>query len=142
MPSWTRLMIAVLVLVAAGCPAADQTGDTTAIDTQPGASAQPADTAVVQATLTEWSITLAEDTLSSGPVTFRVANRGTVRHAFEVEGGGEEWVIDSIAPGAEATVSAQLAPGTYEVYCPIEDDRGNHQTLGMRTTLVVRERSP
>lgn len=96
---------------------------------------QPADT--VQATLTEWEIDLAADTLQPGEVVFQVRNEGEYEHAFEVEGAGEEWEIE-VGPGEEETLEVTLESGTYEVYCPLDDEHGNHEQLGMTTELVVR----
>lgn len=100
---------------------------------------QPAGAAAdVAATLSEWRIELGQDSLNAGRTRFLVRNEGQYRHAFEIEGGGEEWETAELAPGADATLEAELRPGTYEVYCPVQDERGNHEQLGMRATLVVR----
>lgn len=98
-------------------------------------AAAPGD--VVTAGLTEWAIELESDTVPPGPTTFRVVNRGDVVHAFEVEGNGMEWVTDRLQPGQETPLETDLEPGTYEVYCPVVGDRGDHSALGMTTTLVV-----
>ena len=92
----------------------------------------------VRATLTEWSVALEEDTVPAGPTTFRVTNRGRYEHQFEVEGNGQEEETGKIQPGGSATLSMDLRPGTYQVYCPITDSHGVHEELGMRTRLVVR----
>lgn len=105
-----------------------------------------ADTAHVEATLGEWSIALSVDTVAAGPVHFMIRNAGSVAHTFEVEreGNGDdeaeatEWKTETIAAGAETTLAADLAPGTYEIYCPLEDEHGDHEDKGMKTTLIVR----
>ncbi|MGH7464462.1 MAG: hypothetical protein ACREK1_04745, partial [Longimicrobiales bacterium] len=58
-------------------------------------------------------------------------------HRFEVEGNGEEWETEDVAPGTDVTMSVSLSPGTYKVYCPIEAGGVNHEERGMTTTLRV-----
>jgi plastocyanin len=91
--------------------------------------------AAVSATLSEWSIGLSEATVPAGPITFTATNHGTIPHAFEVEGQGTEKETALIQPGASATLTLTLAPGTYEVYCPVGQD--SHKKLGMETHLRV-----
>src|SRR6476646_4231521 len=89
----------------------------------------------VSAKLSEWAIELSEATVPTGPVTFTVTNGGTIPHAFEVEGNGTERETPLIQPGASATLTLTLKPGTYEVYCPVGED--SHKKLGMDPHLTV-----
>jgi plastocyanin len=89
----------------------------------------------VSAKLSEWTIQLSEGTVPAGQVTFTVMNGGAIPHAFEVEGGGTEKATPLIQPGASATLTLALKPGTYEVYCPVGQD--SHKKLGMDTHLKV-----
>src|SRR6478736_3961572 len=89
----------------------------------------------VSAKLSEWAIELSEATVPTGPVTFTVTNGGTIPHAFEVEGNGTERETPQIQPGASATLTLTLKPGTYEIYCPVGED--SHKKLGMDTHLTV-----
>lgn len=151
------LRIAVAVCVAttlAGCAKTDDSAtDTAAVDTAPGAietTPSPAtgatpDTAIaagetdlVHIPLKEWTIRVSKSPISAGRTTFHAMNEGSYSHAVEIEGNGQEWKTDPIAPGGTATLTPNLTPGTYEVYCPVVDSQGNHQQRGMRTTLVVR----
>lgn len=91
----------------------------------------------VNATLTEWSVTLSQDSVPAGPIAFNVRNSGSVVHRFEVEGNGEEWESEDIAAGDEVTMSLNLEPGVYEVYCPIVAGGVNHEERGMTTSLRV-----
>jgi hypothetical protein len=36
------------------------------------------------------------------------------------------------------TLTVTLEPGTYEIYCNMETEHGEHAELGMRTTFTVR----
>jgi len=75
-------------------------------------------------------------TISAGPTTFEVTNNSDIEHNFEVEGQGIEQVFDTnLQPGETRTMTIDLPPGTYEVYCPV----GNHADMGMRLTLTVTE---
>jgi plastocyanin len=91
--------------------------------------------AAVTATLSEWTIRLSDATVPTGPVAFTVTNGGSIPHAFEVEGHGIERETPLIQPGASATLTLTLAPGTYEIYCPVGED--SHKKLGMETYLKV-----
>src|SRR5215216_3673686 len=75
--------------------------------------------APVNVTLSEWAIELSKVTLSAGPVAFTVTNHGSIPHALEVEGRGLEQATALIQPGASATLTLNLAPGAYDVYCPV-----------------------
>ena len=90
---------------------------------------QRGDPTPVGATLSEWTIRLSEATIPAGPVTFTVTNSGSIPHAFEVEGHGTEQETALIQPGASATLTLTLEPGSYEIYCPVGED--SHKKLGM-----------
>ena len=96
---------------------------------------RPENTAAVSATLTEWKVELSAGTIAAGTVTFTVTNGGSIPHALEVEGQGIEQETGVIQPGATATLTLTLKPGTYEVYCPVGND--SHKKLGMETHLKV-----
>src|SRR5215207_3286260 len=75
--------------------------------------------APVHTTLSEWAIELSTATLPAGLVSFTVTNHGSIPHALEVEGRGVEQATPLIQPGASATLTLTLAPGAYEIYCPV-----------------------
>jgi plastocyanin len=89
----------------------------------------------VNVKLSEWTVQLSEATAPAGQVTFAVTNGGSIPHALEVEGQGTEQQTPLIQPGASATLTVNLKPGTYEVYCPVGED--SHKKLGMETHLKV-----
>ncbi len=91
----------------------------------------------VTARLTEWAIGLSRDTVPAGDISIQVMNAGTRPHALEVEGRGIERETQLITPGGTTTLTVRLEPGTYEVYCPVDEEGPDHDERGMRATLVV-----
>ncbi len=96
-------------------------------------SEPPGGQETVEVRLDEWSIDMPM-AVPAGDVAFRVRNTGSVAHNFEVEGDGVERAFPSdLAPGETRTMTVTLAPGTYEIYCPVAD----HAERGMSRTLTV-----
>jgi plastocyanin len=138
------------VAMAAACTPPEESADTMAdtgalamppVTTAPGDTArtdtgQPART--VHVVLSEWRVSPSETTLAPGPVTFHVMNEGQNQHALEVQRGSDEWRSTNIPAGGTGTVTVNLTPGTYTLYCPVEDSHGNHRQLGMQTTVTVQ----
>jgi uncharacterized cupredoxin-like copper-binding protein len=107
-------------------------------DDAPAEEEQPAEdeeAAEVDVSLTEFAIDMPTE-LPAGPTTFVVTNDGTIEHSLEIEGQGiEEELEPHLQPGESGTLEVDLAPGTYEVYCPV----GNHREQGMELELTVAE---
>ncbi len=83
--------------------------------------------------LDEYSIDMPM-TVRAGQVTFRVRNGGSEIHNFEIEGNGLERSFPSdLRPGEVRTLTVDLEPGTYDVYCPVAD----HARRGMSRQLTV-----
>ena len=132
------LRILIVSLALGACMGEDERSELigdTAVDSA-AVAAEPS-TEVVQITLSEWAIELLPDSVREGPLTLQVHNRGTGTHALIVTGGGEEWRIDQIQPGGDATLRVDVTAGLYELYCPLFDAGGAHEARGMRTQLVV-----
>ena len=88
---------------------------------------------VVAVELDEFEVRMPSE-LAAGPTTFQVTNVGDAEHNFEVEGQGiEEEFDENLRPGETKPMELDLAPGTYEVYCPV----GNHEDQGMSLELTV-----
>jgi uncharacterized cupredoxin-like copper-binding protein len=88
----------------------------------------------VDVSLIEFELQM-ETTVPAGTVTFNITNNGTEEHSFEIEGNGvEEELEPHLMPGESGTLTVDLQPGTYEVYCPVAD----HADMGMRLELTVQ----
>jgi plastocyanin len=94
--------------------------------------------------LGEWTVTPEARAVRPGPITFRIVNRGSMTHGFEIEddldhsgpGGGDGFKFETglIEPGKSVKVRLNLAPGTYKIECLVE----GHDDLGMEGFLHVR----
>jgi uncharacterized cupredoxin-like copper-binding protein len=83
----------------------------------------------VPVSLAEFAISMPS-TLPAGRVTFAITNDGTIAHSFEIEGNGVEKALKNpLEPGQTDMLSVNLDPGTYTVYCPIDDHRGQGMEL-------------
>ncbi len=98
----------------------------------PAATSAPTQAVAVQ--MTEFHLALPSTTLTAGSYTFNAVNAGRVVHALAIDGPGvNDRRTGAIEPGASAPLNVTLAPGTYDLYCPV----GNHKALGMNLTLTV-----
>ena len=105
----------------------------TNIDTDDPGSRPAAATPTQEVHLIEYAIHMP-DSVPAGRVTFNVENGGKEKHAFEVEGNGVHQKTEDLTRGNSASVSVDLKPGTYTVYCPVD----GHADKGMKRTLTVR----
>jgi uncharacterized cupredoxin-like copper-binding protein len=72
--------------------------------------------------------------IQGGMTTFQVTNNGTMEHSFVIEGSDfQESLPFNLQPGETQTLEVDLAPGTYTVYCPVED----HAAQGMSIQIEV-----
>lgn len=114
---------------------------------QAGPSAEPlpgVGTPGVDVVLGEWALVPSAEVAPPGTVTFRFRNLGTVPHALRIRtpgSGGDrlEWRSETVAPGESGLLVVELAEGTYEVDCPVEDGYGEHDELGMEMRFLVAE---
>jgi plastocyanin len=72
-------------------------------------------------------------TAKAGKVTIVMDNPSDLPHAVEVEGKGVEVSGDTVTKGGVSKASANLKPGEYEFYCPVD----GHKQAGMKGTLTV-----
>ena len=85
----------------------------------------------VQASETEFKITLSSTTFKAGPVTFDVKNEGKIEHDLAVK--GTSFKTKLISPGGTARLTVTLKAGTYEVYCTVP----GHEQAGMKINITV-----
>jgi hypothetical protein len=100
---------------------------------EPTPTAEPVQ--VVDLVLLEWLIDIPEE-IRAGQVNFVVTNEGAEEHSLIVEGNGLVFELPApLASGESSILSAELPPGEYIVYCPV--DEGEHRQKGMEATLLV-----
>jgi plastocyanin len=118
----TVLFLAALLL--AGCGSED--GDDEGGESSGGQT--------VELVATEFAFDPADVSVDeAGETTFTVSNEGEFPHALEIEGNGIEEEKEELGPGESGSVTVDLEPGEYELYCPV----GDHREQGMVGTLVV-----
>ena len=83
----------------------------------------------------EFRITPSIPTVArTGTIAITVRNRGTVTHAFAIEGPSGLVRTADIAPGGSATLTIAIhRAGRYAFFCPID----GHIRLGMHGVLIV-----
>jgi plastocyanin len=92
----------------------------------------------------EWALVSSAAEAPPGTITFRFRNLGTVPHALRIRTSGSgrdrlEWRVEAISPGETGVLVAELAPGAYDIDCPIEDGHGEHDQLGMEIRFTVHD---
>ena len=124
---------AALVLAIAGCGGDDSSsgsGGSSGSSSSGGGGQQ-----LALASPSDGSLKFDETTLKAkaGTVTINDDNPSTTAHAVEIEGNGVEEKSDTIT-GGKTSVTADLKPGTYEFYCPVD----SHKAQGMKGTITVK----
>ena len=72
-------------------------------------------------------------TAKAGKVTIVMDNPSDLPHAVEIEGMGVEAKGETVTKGGVSKASADVKPGKYEFYCPVD----GHKQAGMEGTLTV-----
>jgi uncharacterized cupredoxin-like copper-binding protein len=84
---------------------------------------------------TEFKFSDPAATAKAGNVTVKLTNAGATAHAIEIEGTPKGDIkTNVISPGQSATLTANLKPGKYQFYCPVD----SHKQQGMKGTLTVK----
>jgi plastocyanin len=119
---WMAGLAAACVLALAGCGGSDSSGSsgssTLNIAADPGGAIK---------------FTQSDLTAKAGKVTIAFTNKSKVPHAVEIEGNGLDEVKTKVVTGADASVTADLKPGKYTFYCPVD----GHRAAGMKGTITV-----
>lgn len=104
----------------------------------------------ITAVLTNESITLSQQSISSGALSLTVRNDGTSVHEIEVFAGSKTELpvsnsvadttgltlvdeVEDILPGSTLTLDLDLEPGDYVIICNLP----GHYEMGMVTKLTV-----
>lgn len=91
----------------------------------------------VNLTGTDFKFNPSEPAVKSGKVTFDMKNDGQVTHSLEIEDvtpGHDQELEGTVSPGSSGTLTANLAPGKYEFYCPVD----HHKQMGMTGEITVK----
>lgn len=127
---------AVIALAAAGLLALTGCGEKRATGTG-SSTAAPATgpaAATVKVSETEFKLDPSSPKVAkAGVIEFKATNDGATKHALEIETPDGGLRTDPIEPGKSASLKADLKPGTYEWYCPID----GHKDKGMKGEIKV-----
>ena len=124
-----RTSLAALAIAAAAATGCGEKREATT-----GGASSSGSAPAVTVSETEYKLTPANlQAAPSGPVTIRVENAGHTQHSLEIETPSGEVRARTLSPGASQTLTANLRPGTYQMYCPID----GHRAKGMAGKLVV-----
>ena len=90
----------------------------------------------VDLTATDFKFDPSDPSVKSGEVTFNLKNDGQTTHSLEIEdvNGQDVELEGDVSPGQSGTLKANLAPGTYEFYCPVD----SHKQMGMTGEITVK----
>src|SRR5215216_3805618 len=124
-------LAAVLVLALAGCGGDDESSSSGS----GGSSSSGGGEQIALGAPEDGSLKFDKPTLEAkaGTVTINFDNPSSVPHAVEIEGQGVDEKSDTVT-GAKTSVTADLKPGTYEYYCPVD----GHKAAGMEGKLTVK----
>jgi uncharacterized cupredoxin-like copper-binding protein len=107
------------------------TTGTTGTTTTGTTTAAPSTTVAVSEV--EFKITFPKTSLPAGSYTFDVRDDGKIPHDLVVKGEGVDKGTPLINPGQSKSLTVDLKPGTYDVYCSVP----GHKQAGMDLTLTI-----
>ena len=126
-----RYLFPVVVLALAAC-SSSPTGPT---DAATESSQSPATPEAVEVSVADFMIEPSTYEVDGPTVSFAVTNDGPTPHNFTVRDLDDQVVMatSDLAIGASETITADLEPGDYTVFCSL----AGHESLGMSGTLTV-----
>ena len=89
----------------------------------------------VEVAMNEFTLVLSQQTFTAGTYTFKAPNEGKFPHTISITGPG----VDAATAGGpaqggeEVSMTVDLQPGTYKIWCPVRD----HEARGMVTEITV-----
>jgi uncharacterized cupredoxin-like copper-binding protein len=138
---------ALAALAVAGCGGSDNSSssssssDTTASQAPPATSGSSgggggASSNLSLAADSSGQLKFDKTSLSAkaGKVTITMDNPSPLMHAVGIKGNGVDQDGNTVQMGGKSTVTADLKPGSYEFYCPVD----GHEAAGMKGTLTVK----
>jgi hypothetical protein len=89
----------------------------------------------VTVVMSDFALTLPQQTFPADTYTFRAENTGRSPHTITINGPGvvNQTADGPVQPGQSTEMTVTLQPGTYEMWCPV----GHHRELGMLTSITV-----
>ncbi len=124
---------AALVLAIAGCGGGDSSSSSSGSGGSSSSGGGGQQLALASPADGSLKFDKAKLDAKAGTVTINYDNPSTTAHAVEIEGNGVEEKSDTIT-GGKTSVTADLKPGTYKFYCPVD----SHRAQGMEGTLTVK----
>lgn len=123
-----------LVAILATLAACSATTDGTATDDGQAPSDAPTADAVT-ITLSDFMIEPSDFEATGPTVTVEATNDGPTPHNFSVRDADGEVLMATadLSTGESETISAELEPGDYTIFCSL----AGHESLGMSGTLTV-----
>jgi uncharacterized cupredoxin-like copper-binding protein len=124
-------MVALLLSACGGTSTNNSTPSAaTPIATSPS-SAAGTNVAVIEK---EFAITLSQTTFTPGAYTFTIQNQGSFPHNLIIEGPGvDKKASTQMAGGESGSLTVDLQPGTYELWCSVDA----HKAKGMALKITV-----
>ena len=145
MPRSLAMLATVLVLAVAGCGggSSSSSGGSSAATSTPSPTATPTTAASGGGGGETLKVSAPADgslkfdpaklTAKAGKVTIDLDNLSGTPHAVAIQGNGVAQSSSTVS-NAKTSVSADLKPGTYTYFCPVD----GHQAAGMEGTLTVK----
>jgi len=125
-------MLAIpIVLMASGCGGGSSGGSSSSTPSSGGGGGGQVVSIPIADSGFAFSITTA--TAKAGKVTLSAVNPQSTPHDISIKGNGVDEQGNQVTSGDTSTVTATLAPGTYEYYCSVP----GHEQAGMKGTLTV-----
>ncbi len=128
---WQQILsVMLLSLALAACGGGVRADEPSVPEPQESIAAEGT---TVHGVATEFAFALDRSDVDAGTVTFIITNNGSAPHDFAIEGEGVQEQTEMIQPGQSASLTVDLAPGTYTYICTIP----GHAMLGMEGAFTV-----